>query len=238
MGLSIVVATFLVISAAASQFDPRPFRAANHIVMAARLLQPTEQWNGIAYTENGTKYAVTSWGSSCAVSKSGYLLTNNHVVPADQIILVGGWSDGSKLVHGSVEKRDEKDDLALIKVEPPNEIAYLTRFTSSAGLLEGQDIFVWGYLQIPGGFVQFLRRGIVSMNTPIEGFQHYLYIETSASFGTSGSPVFTQPDGQVIGLVSLAITLPSGLPLPAGILGVIPGERVSEFLKAGGVPGY
>src|SRR3989454_4053367 len=92
----------------------------------------------------------------------------------------------------------------------------------------------WG----AGYFVQFLRRGTVSMATPTPDGQHPIYIEVSASFGASGSPVFTQDSRNAIGIVSSTLLLPGGLPLPAGVLEVIPGERINKFLHDGGVHGY
>src|SRR3989442_6279144 len=89
-----------------------------------------------------------------------------------------------------------------------------------------------------GYFVQFLRRGTVSMATPTPDGQHPIYIEVSASFGASGSPVFTQDSRNAIGIVSSTLLLPGGLPLPAGVLEVIPGERINKFLHDGGVHGY
>lgn len=205
--------------------------------MAARPLAPDEQWPGIVYAEGDKKYAVFSWGTACAVSADGYFLTNHHVVKGAQLILVGGWQD-SKIIHGALIRSDEKNDLALLKLEAPNQLGYIRFFSGTEVLQEGEEVFVWAYLQIPGGLMQFLRRGIVSNNTHAEGFERYVYIETSALFGTSGSPVFTRSHGDTIGIVSSLITLPGGIPLPAGVIGVIPGETINRFLKEAGVPGY
>lgn len=221
-----------------SETDFRLFRAPNHILVVARSLAEGEAWSGPVYTEDQTRYAIISWGSSCAVSEQGHLLTNDHIVRQAEVILVGGWNDSAQLVRAELLRQDEKNDLALLKIDAPNSLAWIATFQSTQSLREGEDIFLWGYLQIPGGFAQFLRHGIVSMNTALpSGFEQFLYIEVSASFGTSGSPVFTR-SGKPIGLVSTAITLPGGRQLPAGILGVIPGETITNFLKEAKVPGY
>lgn len=221
----------------AADVDFRGFRGVQHLVMAARLLVENEAWSGLVYTEEARKYAITSWAGGVAVSKSGHMLTNWHAVKDAGIVLIGGWAEPGKVVRARVLLQDENNDLALLKVEPPNEIQWLAYFLPAGGIAEGEGVFLWAYLEVPGGFLQFLRRGSVSMNTPTPGFQQALYIETSAGPGTSGSPVYTL-DGRGIGLVSFSIRLPGGLPLPGGILGVIPGERLNEFLKKGSVPGY
>jgi len=83
--------------------------------------------------------------------------------------------------------------------------------------------------------MQFLRRGVISNNTPLDPDSRVVYIETTASFGSSGSPAFLA-DGRPIGIVTSAVTLPGGLPLPAGVAGLIPGEKVNKILHEAGVP--
>lgn len=215
-----------------AQTDVRAYRAPNHIVMALRHLQPNDQWNGAFYTDGTGRYGVISWGSSCAVSKDGYLLTANHVVSGGERYVVGGWTDTGKLIPAEVLKRDEKSDLAVIKVSLSDGVpSWVTaQFVETNEIQEGMDVFIWGYLAVPGGYMQFLRRGVVSNNTPIEKDNRVVYIETTASFGSSGSPAFLQ-NGRPVGIVTTTITLPGGLPLPAGVAGLIPGEKVNKILR-------
>jgi len=228
----LLVATSLALAA---QTDVRVYRAPNHIVMALRHLQPNEQWNGTLYTEGSERYGVVSWGSSCAVSGTGYLLTANHVVSGGDRYVAGGWLDTRKLVSAEVVKRDERNDLAVIKVNPPNDLAWVSsEFLDTGQLQEGMEVFIWGYLAVPGGFMQFLRRGVISNNTPIEADNRVVYVETTAAFGASGSPAFLQ-NGKPVGIVTSTVTLPGGLPLPAGVAGVIPGEKVNKILREAGV---
>jgi len=218
--------------ASIAQTDVRAYRSPNHIVMAVRHLQPNDQWNGAVYTDGAGRFGVISWGSSCAVSRDGYLLTANHVVSGGERYVVGGWTDTGKLVPAEVVKRDEKSDLAVIKVILPDGVPswVTTQFVETSEIQEGMDVFMWGYLAVPGGYMQFLRRGVVSNNTPIETDNRVVYIETTASFGSSGSPAFLQ-NGRPVGIVTTTITLPGGLPLPAGVAGLIPGEKVNKILR-------
>ena len=218
-----------------AQTDVRAYRAPNHIVMALRHLLAKDSWAGMVYTEGTERFAVVSWGSSCAVSASGYLLTANHVVSGGERYIVGGWEDTKKLVAAQAIRRDEKSDLAVIKVEPPNQVAWISgEFVEAGQIQEGMEAFIWGYLAVPGGFMQFLRRGVISNNTPIEPESRVVYVETTAAFGASGSPAFLQ-SGRPLGIVTSAVTLPGGLPLPAGVAGVIPGEKVNKILREAGV---
>lgn len=218
-----------------AQSDVRPYRAPNHIVMALRHLLASDSWAGMGYTEGAERYAVLSWGSSCAVSASGYLVTTNHVVRDGQRYIVGGWDDTKKLVVAQVVRRDEEADLALIKVDPPNQAAWISgEFVETGQIREGMEVFIWGYLAVPGGFMQFLRRGVISNHTPLDPESRIVCIETTASFGASGSPAFLA-DGRPIGIVTSAVTLPGGLPLPTGVAGVIPGEKVKKILHEAGV---
>jgi S1-C subfamily serine protease len=203
--------------------------------MALRHLQANDLWTGMLYTEGTERYAVVSWGSSCAVSASGYLVTANHVVSGGERYIVGGWEDAKKLVQVDVVRRDEKSDLAVIKVNPPNQIAWISsEFVETGQLQEGMEAFIWGYLAVPGGFMQFLRHGVISNNTPLGAEDRMVYVETTASFGSSGSPAFLA-NGKPIGIVTSAVTLPGGVPLPAGVAGVIPGEMVNKILRDTGV---
>lgn len=228
---------------AAQEVSPDPgfrkYRAINHIVLALQPLEAGEAWTGMTYTENDKKYKGVSWGNSCLISPDGHLLTNHHIVANAILILVGGWSDTDKLVRAEILKKDEKNDLALLKIDPPDKIvAWISRFSSTETLYEGEEVFLWAYLQIPGGFVPFLRRASVSMSNLLPPFENLLYIETSASFGTSGTPVITKQDGHLVGVVSSAITLPGGRALPAGIMGAIPGQVIMDFLKSSEIQGY
>ena len=205
--------------------------------MAARPLVENEQWTGTIYTENRKRFGVMEWGASCGVSDKN-LLTNYHVVKHAPLILVGGWSDTGKLVHAELVHTSEKDDLAVLKIDPPDKLSFIRHFEPTEVILEGEEVLVWAYLEVPGGYMQFLRRGMVSNNITQPGFERRLYIETSAVFGTSGSPVFTRLSNKPLGIASMTLRLPGGLPLPAGVLGIIPSETINKFLKDAKVSGY
>jgi S1-C subfamily serine protease len=242
IGLALLLyGAFGLPSLAHSQSDVRAYRAANHLVLAVRQLKPQEVWQGLTLNRGKDEhFAILKWGAGCFVSQDGLMLTANHVVTGGELYFVAGWDGDLPPVPAELVKRDEKDDLALVRVKPPTvNLVWISKpFANSSSIVEGENVFVWAYLLGPNAFMQFLRRGIVSNNTEVLGVEHILYIETTAADGASGSPVFLRSTGQPIGIVSLKLTLPGGLPLPAGIVGMVPGETVDRFLHDSGVPGY
>ncbi len=165
--------------------DLRPFRSVNHIVMTARLLESSQQCQDLVYAEGEKKYCIQEWGTGTAVSEDGFFLTNYHIAKDAAFVFIGGWKASSSLIHAKLVRTDEKDDLASLKVDPPEKLSYINRFSSTESLVESEEVFVWAYLRVPDGFMQFLRHGIVSNNTPIEGTKRLIYIESSAAWGTS-----------------------------------------------------
>ena len=215
------------------EVDARPFREPNHIIFAVSRIRAEQSWDGLLYTDPTGRYALVSYGSGCLVSKDGHILTANHVVTGGELYLVGGWPGTSAMVPAAIVKRDEAHDLAVVRVAPPvAQFSYLTLdFVDTTNLAEGMDVFMWGCLSVPGAFMQFLRKGSISNLAFLSGSEPVLFIESSAGQGTSGSPAFLR-GGQPIGVVSTSIRLPGGGALPAGVLGIVPGQRVNELLLA------
>ena len=137
-----------------------PFRSVSHIVMVVHPLKPDEKWSGPTITEAGSNFGIVSYGTGCAVSKDGHVLTNSHVAREGETLMVGGWGDAAKSLSAEVLKRDTKNDLALLNVKPPSEPPWITTFSPSESLIEGREVFLWAYLQTPGYFVQFVLHRI------------------------------------------------------------------------------
>lgn len=95
-------------------------------------------------------------GSGVIIDKRGYIVTNNHVVQGAQSIQV-------VLANGATEKAqltgtDATDDLAVIKITPPANMAVATLGDSSK-LKVGQEVIAVGN---PLGITQTVTHGIVS----------------------------------------------------------------------------
>jgi S1-C subfamily serine protease len=221
-----------------AQGDIRSFRGVNRIIFAARKMAISDNSAREVLTlQQGIRYELLSHGAGCFVS-GNLMLTANHVVSQPNASYFIGWS-GDKFPEVSVQSRDEKLDLALVKFSAPdsNYSFFTVPFADSKPIVEGTDIFIWAYLEVAGGFMQFLRSGTISNNSDQElGLNHTVYVETTAIDGTSGSPVILR-DGRPLGIVSAKLTV-GGAKLPSGILAIVPGEQVNQFLRESGVPGY
>jgi putative serine protease PepD len=155
---------------------------------------------------------VEGAGSGFVIDPKGYILTNYHVVQeAEKIeVLLGDQHAQSKYAAKYIGA-DQRNDVALIKIDPKG--AQLTALTlgDSSALEVGQKVLAIGN---PFGFQSTLTTGVVSalgrtvqtgQNTFIEDA-----IQTDASInrGNSGGPLLDSR-GQVIG-INTAIYSPSG----------------------------
>jgi serine protease Do len=147
------------------------------------------------------KRMVRGLGSGFVINADGYVLTNNHVVDGASEIRVK-FSDGREL-PGKVVGRDEKTDLALVKVEATG-----IPVGDSSKLEVGEPVMAIGN---PFGLEQTVTTGIVSATGRSIGAGPYDdFIQTDASInpGNSGGPL-VNARGEVIG-VNTAIASESG----------------------------
>ena len=148
---------------------------------------------------------VSSLGSGFVIDPEGYVVTNNHVISdADEITVV--FNDGTKL-KADIVGRDQKTDLALLKVKPEKPLKAV-RFGDSEKLRLGEWVIAIGN---PFGLGGTVTAGIVSArNRDINSGPYDNYIQTDAAInrGNSGGPLFNL-DGEVVG-VNTAIISPSG----------------------------
>src|SRR6187399_3162394 len=152
-----------------------------------------------------TPRRVNSLGSGFIIDPSGLVVTNNHVISeADEVSVI--LNDGTTL-KAEVVGRDQKTDLALIKVTPTKPLKAV-KFGDSDKLRLGKWVIAIGNPFSLGGTV---TAGIVSArNRDIQSGPYDNYIQTDASInrGNSGGPLFNL-NGEVIG-VNTAIISPSG----------------------------
>jgi S1-C subfamily serine protease len=162
---------------------------------------------------------VEGAGSGFVIDPRGYILTNFHVVQEAQSIEVV-LGDQSKYVAKFIGA-DQRNDVALIKIDPKGKKLVALPLGDSSALQVGQKVLAIGN---PFGFQSTLTTGIVSAlgrtvqtseTTFIDGA-----IQTDAAInrGNSGGPLINSR-GEVIGINS-AIYTPSGT--TAGIGFAIP----------------
>jgi serine protease Do len=135
-------------------------------------------------------------GSGFIISDDGYLITNNHVVSGADEIKVK-LSDGREF-RGEVKGRDEKFDVALVKIEAKGQLP-VAPLGDSDKMEVGEWVMAIGN---PFGLAQTVTAGIVSAQGRVIGSGPYDdYIQTDASInpGNSGGPLFNTK-GEVIGI--------------------------------------
>jgi serine protease Do len=164
--------------------------------------------------ENGDKVPTRearSLGSGFIIDPAGYIVTNNHVISADdgdqvvdkiQIVLNGNEKFEAKLIG-----RDVASDLAVLKIEAKRPLPFV-KFGSSDTIRVGDWAIAVGN---PFGVGQSVTAGIISgLHRDVVGAQYPFFIQTDASInrGNSGGPMFNSK-GDVIG-INTAIYSPSG----------------------------
>lgn len=178
----------------------------------------------------GKMEKASALGSGFIIDPAGYVVTNNHVVgEADTITvkLSDGASYPAKLVG-----RDEKTDLALLKVDAPKPLPAVPWGDSDKARV-GDWVLAVGN---PFGLGGSVTAGIVSARgRDIQSgpFDDFLQLDAPINRGNSGGPSFNS-EGQVIG-INTAIYSPSGGSVGIGF--AIPSnlaKPVVEQLKANG----
>jgi serine protease Do len=148
---------------------------------------------------------VNSLGSGFIIDPSGLVVTNNHVIAdADEISVI--LNDGTRL-KATLVGRDQKTDLALLRVKPDKPLKSV-KFGDSDKLRLGEWVVAIGNPFSLGGTV---TAGIVSArNRDINSGPYDNYIQTDAAInrGNSGGPLFNL-DGDVVG-INTAIISPTG----------------------------
>jgi serine protease Do len=135
-------------------------------------------------------------GSGFIISDDGYIITNNHVVTGADEIKVK-LSDGREF-RGEVKGRDEKFDVALVKIEAKGQLP-VAPLGDSDKIEVGEWVMAIGN---PFGLAQTVTAGIVSAQGRVIGSGPYDdFIQTDASInpGNSGGPLFNS-SGEVIGI--------------------------------------
>lgn len=136
-------------------------------------------------------------GSGFVISSDGYIVTNNHVIEGMDEITVA-FKDGTEL-KASVVGRDPKTDIALIKVDPDEELAALALGDSDI-IRPGDWVVAIGN---PFGLEHTVTAGIVSAvhRRDVIGGSYDDFIQTDAAInpGNSGGPLINL-SGEVIGI--------------------------------------
>lgn len=178
--------------------------------------------------------SVEGAGSGFLIDPRGYILTNNHVVEGAQTIevVLGDLSRYPAKFIGA----DQRNDVALIKIDPKGKSLPVLPLGDSSTLQVGQKVLAIGN---PFGFESTLTTGVVSaLGRTVQTSQTTFIdqaIQTDAAInrGNSGGPLINS-HGDVIGINS-AIYTPTGT--TAGIGFAIPintAKRIAHDLMTDG----
>jgi len=171
---------------------------------------------------------VEGAGSGFVIDPRGYVLTNFHVVQGAQAISVT-LGDGSHF-DAKFIGADERNDIALVKVDPKDRKLPSLTMGDSESLQVGQRVLAIGN---PFGFQSTLTTGVVSaLGRTVQTSQSTSIdaaIQTDAAInqGNSGGPLLNSR-GEVIGINS-AIYTPSGT--TAGIGFAIPINTAKQIAQ-------
>lgn len=137
---------------------------------------------------------------------NGYIVTNNHVIKDAEEVRVTLHDDTT--IEAEIIGKDEKTDLAVLKVDPAKHALTAVSFGKSDVMRVGDWIMAIGN---PFGLGGTVTVGIVSaQQRDINAGPYDDFIQTDASInrGNSGGPMFNL-SGEVIG-INTAIFSPSG----------------------------
>ena len=173
-------------------------------------------------------------GSGFVIDRQGHIVSNNHVVEQADVVQVT-FHDGT-VADAEVLGRDPYSDLAVIKVDVPEERLIPLEYGDSSQLQVGQRVIAIGN---PFGLTGTMTVGVVSAtgrSLPSEvlasggSFSNPDIIQTDASInpGNSGGPLL-DARGRVVG-VNTAIRTTTGV--NSGVGFAVPVDTVKRVVPA------
>lgn len=157
----------------------------------------------LEYFKRQSRRPSYSVGSGFIVDKSGYILTNYHVVDDASKITVR--LQNSEEYSAKVIGTDEETDLAVLKIDAGKELPSVKLGDSNSAQV-GDWVLAIGS---PFGLAQTVTAGIISQTkreTPYATvFQKFIQTDAAINRGNSGGPLVNM-DGEVIGVNSQIAT--------------------------------
>ncbi len=176
------------------------------------------------------EFRSDSGGSGFVISEDGYVVTNNHVIRGAEQVRV---RIGERTYDAEIKGSDPATDLALLKIDPPRNLAALP-LGDSDRLRVGDWVMAIGS---PQGLADTVTVGVVSakgrrinISQETSSFEDFIQTDAAINFGNSGGPLLNL-DGEVVG-INTAINWGSeniGFAVPVNIL-----QRVLPQLKESG----
>ena len=169
-----------------------------------------------------------SLGSGIIVDRSGYIVTNAHVVASAVNIKVVTFSSSRIVYPAVIIRKDLENDIAILKIEPDSPMP--TAILGDSDMMRVADSVL--AIGAPFGLEQTVTKGIISddsRNLVIDGITYDDMIQTDAAInrGNSGGPLING-SGEVIG-INTAIYAPTGIFTGVGF--AIPINKVKPIVK-------
>lgn len=184
---------------------------------------------------------VEDEGTGMVISKSGLILTNNHVIVGSTEVRVTLYGQ-TKSLGATVVGTDPTDDIAVLRINHPPASLHTVHFGNSslvkvgdAVVAIGNALGLGGALTVTQGIISAEGRTITAVIPNTNGKQETLtnMLQTDAAInpGNSGGPLVDSA-GQVIGM-NTAVASSSGDNAPAQNIGfAIPINKVRHLLPA------
>jgi len=196
-------------------------------------------------------------GTGFVVGNGHLVVTNFHVLPdkvddakREQLAVYSGRGRSARMHPAKMVASDPAHDLALLYISTPQPALSL----ASGGMVrEGSEIAFTGFpIGMALGLYPVTHRGMVSAISPMAPPQlgsrvltakmiramrepfDVLQLDATAYPGNSGSPVYDQRNGKVVGVINSVLVKESkeaAIEKPSGISYAIPVQFVHELLK-------
>ncbi len=139
-------------------------------------------------------------GSGSVLDKSGLILTNYHVIEGAREIRVTLFNGDSYVA--SLVGQDPVNDIAVLKIDAPQDVLFPVRYGDSSKLRVGQKVYAIGN---PFGLERTMTIGIISsLNRVLPSrsgrtMKSIIQIDAALNRGNSGGPLFDS-SGRLIGM--------------------------------------
>jgi Do/DeqQ family serine protease len=174
--------------------------------------------------------ARSSLGSGVIVDASGGIVTNNHVISGATEVKVA-LADGREF-PAEILLRDERTDLAVLKIENGDEVFPALQFADSDGLEVGDLVLAVGN---PFGVGQTVTSGIVSAvartNLGISDSGSFIQTDAAINPGNSGGAL-VDLDGALVGINTAIFSrsggsIGIGFAIPSNMVKVVVAQAIA-----------
>ena len=194
--------------------------------------------NIIIYEKSGNKsIKKIAYGSGTIISKSGYIVTNYHVMKKGnycKIINSSGETFNFEKINGKLFIADQKTDIAVLKIANQGSEDFIpVKFADSNKIEEGEWVLAIGN---PYGLRQSVTSGIISSkgrdSIGFADIEDFIQTDASINPGNSGGPL-VDLNGNVVG-INTAIRTNSGgyqgisFAIPSNIVKLVSDELIKH----------